>query len=134
MLIWTFTVWKFRNFTKIFHCFITCCKCFYLQKLLKHLLFMYVMKTIGSVYNNNNNYYCSTNFMFIFAKKKEGACSLYMLSIVQRRKPPQPTLLALHCAILLLTRKGARKCWEGLHYRPANFNTPKKSYFWLFLA
>lgn len=19
--------------------------------------------------------------------------------------------------------------WEGLHYRPANFNTPKKSYF-----
>lgn len=89
---------------------------------------MYVMKTIGSVYNNNN-YYCSTNFMFIFAKKKEGACSLYMLSIVQRRKPPQPTLLALHCAILLLTREGARKCWEGLHYRPANFNTPKKSYF-----
>lgn len=81
---------------------------FYLQKLLKHLLFMYVMKTIGSVYNNNN-YYCSTNFMFIFAKKKEGACSLYMLSIVQRRKPPQPTLLALHCAILLLTREGAGK-------------------------
>lgn len=86
---------------------------------------MYVMKTIGSVYNNNNNYYCSTNFMFIFAKKRG---SMFIIHAKYCTKKETTTANTFSTSLRHPPIDEGRG-WEGLHYRPANFNTPKKSYF-----